>query len=84
MVVPQEGLYDEPDLRPSAAPTDTNVSSETQLVSKCGHLEVAFAYDAPMRKMTVRVLQARDIPTRDRGGSANTQVINQTFFLIII
>ncbi|KAJ8963779.1 hypothetical protein NQ317_008067 [Molorchus minor] len=40
---------------------------ETQLVSRCGHLEIALLYDAPMRKMTVHVLQARDIPSRDRG-----------------
>ncbi|KAJ8962795.1 hypothetical protein NQ318_001194 [Aromia moschata] len=47
---------------------------ETQLVSKCGHLEVALLYDAPMRKMTVHVLQARDVPSRDRGQSTHTQV----------
>lgn len=44
--------------------------------SKCGYLEVAFAYDAPMRKMTVHVLQARDIPSKDRGGATHTQVID--------
>ncbi|XP_018579307.1 synaptotagmin-16 isoform X2 [Anoplophora glabripennis] len=47
---------------------------ETQIVSKCGHLEVALLYDAPMRKMTVHVLQARDIPSRDRGQPTHTQV----------
>ncbi|KAJ8925251.1 hypothetical protein NQ315_009079 [Exocentrus adspersus] len=47
---------------------------EAQLVSKCGHLEVALLYDAPMRKMTVHVLQARDIPSRDRGQPTHTQV----------
>lgn len=47
---------------------------ETQLVSKCGHLEIALLYDAPMRKMTVHVLQARDIPSRDRGQPTHTQV----------
>lgn len=49
---------------------------ETQLVSKCGHLEIALLYDAPMRKMTVHVLQARDIPSRDRGQPTHTQVVN--------
>ncbi|KAK6639036.1 hypothetical protein RUM43_007306 [Polyplax serrata] len=39
-----------------------------------GSLEVAFAYDAPMRKMTIHVLQGRDIPGKDRGGVTNTQV----------
>lgn len=47
---------------------------ESTLISKCGSLEVAFAYDAPMRKMTVHVLQARDIPSKDRGGATHTQV----------
>ncbi|XP_071053339.1 synaptotagmin-16 isoform X2 [Onthophagus taurus] len=42
--------------------------------SKCGHLEIALLYDAPMRKMTVHVLQARDIPSRDRGQPTHTQV----------
>uniref|UniRef100_A0A1S4MWQ2 C2 domain-containing protein n=1 Tax=Pediculus humanus subsp. corporis TaxID=121224 RepID=A0A1S4MWQ2_PEDHC len=43
-------------------------------ISTCGCLEVAFAYDAPMRKMTIHVLQARDIPSKDRGGATHTQV----------
>ncbi|XP_048517988.1 synaptotagmin-16 [Dendroctonus ponderosae] len=43
-------------------------------LNRCGHLEVALLYDAPMRKMTVHVLQARDIPSRDRGQPTNTQV----------
>lgn len=47
---------------------------EAPPVAKCGYLEVAFAYDAPMRKMTVHVLQARDIPSKDRGGATHTQV----------
>ncbi|GLV39857.1 Synaptotagmin 14 [Carabus blaptoides fortunei] len=48
--------------------------TDTQLVNKCGHLEIALLYDAPMRKMTVHVLQARDIPSRDRGQPTHTQV----------
>ncbi|XP_074042275.1 synaptotagmin 14 isoform X2 [Leptinotarsa decemlineata] len=48
--------------------------SETQVLSKIGHLEIALLYDAPMRKMTVHVLQARDIPTRDRAQLTHTQV----------
>lgn len=39
-----------------------------------GHLEIAMQYDAPMRKMTVHVLQARDLPSKDRGQPTNTQV----------
>lgn len=44
------------------------------IISKCGNLEAAIAYDAPTRKVTVRVLQARDLPARDRGGANNVQV----------
>jgi len=47
---------------------------ETSQIPKCGYLEVAFAYAAPLRKMTIHILQARDIPTKDRGGATHTQV----------
>ncbi|XP_077300642.1 synaptotagmin 14 [Arctopsyche grandis] len=40
----------------------------------CGSVEVAFLYDAPMRKMTVHVLQARDLPQKDRGQPSHTQI----------
>ncbi|KAJ8873716.1 hypothetical protein PR048_024550 [Dryococelus australis] len=68
VTLPQEQLFDVTDLQSEFGDQDGH------LVSKCGHLEVAFAYDAPIRKMTVRVLQARDIPAKDRGGASNTQV----------
>lgn len=61
VVLGQEPMFDITDLGPGD-------------IARCGALEVAFAYDAPMRKMTVHVLQARDIPTKDRGGSTHTQV----------
>ncbi|CAH0551818.1 unnamed protein product [Brassicogethes aeneus] len=48
--------------------------AESAVISKCGHLEIALLYDAPMRKMTVHVLQARDVPSRDRGQPTHTQV----------
>lgn len=47
---------------------------ENPFVSTCGSLEVAFAYDAPMRKMTIHMLQARDIPSKERGGASHSQV----------
>ncbi|XP_018335716.1 synaptotagmin-16 isoform X2 [Agrilus planipennis] len=47
---------------------------QTFQISRCGQLEIALQYDAPMRKMTVHVLQARDIPSRDRGQPTHTQV----------
>ncbi|KAL1501992.1 hypothetical protein ABEB36_007207 [Hypothenemus hampei] len=49
-------------------------TTTTRLITRCGHLEIALLYDAPMRKMTVHVLQARDIPSKDRGQPTNTQV----------
>ncbi|XP_076258275.1 synaptotagmin 14 isoform X2 [Rhynchophorus ferrugineus] len=54
--------------------TDRYDTEGDRLVSRCGHLEVALLYDAPMRKMTVHVLQARNIPSRDRGQPTHTQV----------
>ena len=41
---------------------------------KCGYLEAGFAYDLPTRTLTVHVLQARDVPTKEQGGPPNTQV----------
>lgn len=57
-------------LTPSSAGT-----TEQESHSKpCGHLEIALLYDAPMRKMTVHVLQARNIQCRDRSQPTHTQV----------
>lgn len=65
-----EPLFDVTDLQSRREST----AIQSQPVSKCGQLEIAFAYDAPGRKMTVHILQARDVPTKDRGGSSHTQV----------
>ncbi|XP_045461598.1 synaptotagmin-16 isoform X2 [Harmonia axyridis] len=64
---------------PSTSISDHNiiqhqVESPTPISYKHGHLEIALQYDAPMRKMTVHVLQARDLPSRERGQPTNTQV----------
>ncbi|XP_019633690.1 PREDICTED: uncharacterized protein LOC109477091 isoform X1 [Branchiostoma belcheri] len=53
---------------------DQPYDEDSQLISKCGVLEVAFAYDAPNRKMTVSIVQARDVPSKDRGGTGGYQV----------
>nr|XP_015907989.1 synaptotagmin-16 isoform X2 [Parasteatoda tepidariorum] len=47
---------------------------ETSSAVRCGSLEVGFAYDSPLKKMTVHVLQAQDLPDRERGGSNHVQV----------
>lgn len=55
--------------------TSSVETSEQETHSKsCGHLEIALLYDAPMRKMTVDVLQARNIQCRDRSQPTHTQV----------
>lgn len=35
-------------------------------MGRYGSVEISLLYDAPMRKMTVHVLQARGIPCRDK------------------
>ncbi|XP_060516214.1 synaptotagmin-16 [Cylas formicarius] len=50
------------------------IGADGRPLSLCGHLEVSLWYDAPMRKMTVHVLQACNIPSRDRGQPTQTQV----------
>jgi synaptotagmin-14/16 len=47
---------------------------EANFISKCGALEVTFDYDMGSGKMTVTVHQARDIPSKERGGASSTQV----------
>jgi len=59
-------------------------TSTTRTGNRCGYLEVALLYDAPMRKMTVHILQARDLPSRDRGQGTNTQVkIIKTYLMFL-
>lgn len=41
---------------------------------QCGSLEVAFDYEAAVRKMTVHIIQVRGVPPKDIGGANNTQV----------
>lgn len=40
----------------------------------CGSLEMTFLYDAPVRSMTVHVLQARDLPNKTRSQPLQSQV----------
>lgn len=62
----------------SSISNETDILSTTQGATttnnKCGSLEIALLYDAPMRKMTVHVLQARNMPSRDNGQPTHTQV----------
>ena len=47
------------------------------LISKCGNLEVTFNYDRKGARMMITVHAAKDIPTKERGGSNNNQVSYQ-------
>ncbi|XP_042865237.1 uncharacterized protein LOC122248910 [Penaeus japonicus] len=44
------------------------------LLVRCGSVEAGFAYDLPTKTLTVHILQAKDVPSKERGGAANTQV----------
>ncbi|XP_069188590.1 synaptotagmin-14 isoform X1 [Procambarus clarkii] len=44
------------------------------LLVRCGTIEAGFAYDLPTKTLTVHILQAKDVPSKERGGAANTQV----------
>ena len=59
----QEHLFDVSDLQ-----------HEASLISKCGSIEVSFAYNPQRGRMEVTIHQAQEIPTKERGGANNTQV----------
>ncbi|XP_066957649.1 synaptotagmin-14 isoform X2 [Macrobrachium rosenbergii] len=44
------------------------------LLARCGSVEAGFAYDLPTKTLTVHILQAKDLPSKERGGATNTQV----------
>lgn len=50
----QEPLFDTSDLRSIKS---DDISMQTQCYGKSGSIEISLLYDAPMRKMTVHVLQ---------------------------
>lgn len=79
----QEPLYDTSDLKSIKSDIDPHEPATTICSDTCryGSVEISLLYDAPMRKMTVHVIQAKGIPSRDRGQPTHTQVIIQ---LIII
>lgn len=70
-----EPLFDTSDLKSLKSELDLNPQSPTGSLMERGSssLEIALLYDAPMRKMTVHVLQARGIPSREKQ-TTHTQV----------
>jgi synaptotagmin-14/16 len=63
-----EPLFDTSDLKSIKSEFDLNPQSPTtSLIERSGSfIEIALLYDAPVRKMTVHVLQCRGIPSRDK------------------
>ncbi|XP_065077435.1 synaptotagmin-14 isoform X2 [Ochlerotatus camptorhynchus] len=73
VVLSQEPLFDTSDLKSLKSDTGTiGPGPESPTSTSCpnGTLEVSLLYDAPMRKMTVHVLQARGIPSRNSASSS--------------
>lgn len=79
MVLSQETLFDTSDLKSLRSEVDSIRPGSPSLESssaagKNGSIEISLLYDAPMRKMTVHVLQAHGIPSRESGQQTHTQV----------
>uniref|UniRef100_A0A182W5G1 C2 domain-containing protein n=1 Tax=Anopheles minimus TaxID=112268 RepID=A0A182W5G1_9DIPT len=80
LVFSHEPLYDTSDLKSlksdgDAAITAASFEGPATTTGSNGTLEISLLYDAPMRKMTVHVLQARGISSRgDKGQLTHTQV----------
>lgn len=64
--VMHEPLFDTSDLKSLKSELDLLPQSPSLLERGPSSLEIALLYDAPMRKMTVHVLQARGIPSREK------------------
>ncbi|ESO94354.1 synaptotagmin 16, partial [Lottia gigantea] len=52
----------------------SDLQNEPPLISKCGNLEVTFRYEAKRGKIHIKILQALEIPAKDRGGASHVQV----------
>lgn len=85
VVLSQEPLFDTSDLASLKSDIDLNrPQSPSSTMGRYGSVEISLLYDAPMRKMTVHVLQARGIPCRDKGQPTHTQVSIPPIIIIII
>jgi len=52
----------------------SHLQSDSHLITKCGSIEIGYAYDAPTKKLIVNVFQASDIPCKERGGANQIHV----------
>lgn len=71
VVLSQEPLFDTSDL--ASLKSDCDINRPTSPMGRYGSVEISLLYDAPMRKMTVHVIQARGIPCH-KGQPTHTQV----------
>jgi synaptotagmin-14/16 len=70
-------LFDTSDLKSIKSDFEVNLQSPTtSMIERSGcFIEISLLYDAPMRKMTVHVLQCRGVPTtREKANSTHSQV----------
>ncbi|KAL7727994.1 hypothetical protein ACLKA6_018918 [Drosophila palustris] len=69
-----EPLFDTSDLR--SIKSDDILVTDSKIIAPRGpiELEMSLLYDAPMRKMTVHVMQARCLPPLGNGQQTHTQV----------
>lgn len=51
-----------------------HLQSDSQSITKCGSIEIGYAYDAPTKKLIVNVFEASDIPCKERGGANQIHV----------
>jgi synaptotagmin-14/16 len=67
----QEPLFDTSDLK---SDFDVNLQSPTtSMIERSGcFVEISLLYDAPMRKMTVHLLQCRGVPTAREKANSTT------------
>ena len=64
--------------------SDLQERGEQVLISRCGTLNVTFSYSADKERMSVTIHQARDIPTKDRGGANHSQVKEDIVIVMVV
>lgn len=74
MILPQEPLFECSDLKSPKSDTTRSELQSTTPPLQTTYVEISLLYDAPLRKMTVHVLQAKGVPSRNSGQQTHTQV----------
>lgn len=73
----QDSIFDTSDIKSIKSDIDSlrPGSPVSSISSRFGTIEISLFYDAPMRKMTIHVLQGRGLATRSKSQSTHTQVL---------